>query len=169
MSQRAVVALGSNLGDRQAALQGAVDSLDRIPGTRVVAVSGVYATDPVGGPEQGEFLNAVALVDTDRTPEELLAACQAIESEWHRVREVQWGPRTLDVDIISFDDVLSDDPRLTLPHPRAAERAFVCVPWLDVDPQAVIPGVGALRDVAARLDAAGVRPWGDLLLPGRQR
>lgn len=161
---RAAIGLGSNLGDRLGALQGAIDALGRTPGVRVIAVSGVYETDPVGGPEQEDFLNAVAVVDTEDGPGVLLAACQGVEAEWHRTREVRWGPRTLDVDILAFDDVVSDDPVLTLPHPRAAERAFVCVPWLDADPDATIPGVGSVREVVAGLDVTGVRARRDLAL-----
>lgn len=160
----AAIGLGANLGDRMGALQGAVDGLDRVPGARVLAVSGVYETDPVGGPEQDDFLNAVAVIDFDGTPRDLLTACQAIEADWHRTREVHWGPRTLDVDILCIDDVISDDPVLTLPHPRAAERAFVCVPWLDADPDAQLPGVGPVRECVARLDGSGVRARPDLAL-----
>ena len=160
----AAIGLGANLGDRLAALQGAIDSLERVPGVHVIAVSGVYETDPVGGPEQGDFLNAVAVVALDTSPTDLLAACQAIESEWHRTRDVRWGPRTLDVDILSIDDLVSDDPALTLPHPRAAVRAFVCIPWLEADPEAHIPEVGAVRDIVSTLDADGVRPRADLSL-----
>ena len=134
---RAAIGLGANLGDRLSALQGAVDSLERVPGVHVIAVSDVYETDPVGGPDQGDFLNAVVVVGLESSPADLLTACQAIESEWHRRRDVRWGPRTLDVDILSIDELVSDDAELTLPHPRAAIRAFVCIPWLDADPDAI--------------------------------
>lgn len=160
----AAIGLGSNIGDRLAALQGAVDGLALAPGGRVIAVSGVFETDPVGGPDQDDFLNAVAVIEFAGTPRELLAACQAIETDWHRTREVHWGPRTLDVDILSFDDLISDDPALTLPHPRAAERAFVCIPWLEADPDAQVPGIGPVRELVARLDGSGVRARPDLTL-----
>lgn len=161
---RAAIGLGANLGDRLGALQGAVNALEGLTGVHVTAVSGVYETDPVGGPDQDDFLNAVAVIHFTVSPLDLLLACQAIEGEWHRTREVRWGPRTLDVDILSIDDVVSDDPVLTLPHPRAAERAFVCIPWLDADAEAAVPGVGAVREVVLHLDTSGVRPRPDLVL-----
>lgn len=167
----AILALGANLGDRLAALQGAVDLLAATEGIDVVAVSGVYETDPVGGPEQGDFLNAVIAVETDLAPSALLEACHAAERAYDRQREVRWGPRTLDVDIVSFADVVSTDASLTLPHPRAAQRAFVCVPWLDVAPEAEIVGIGKVARIVAALDTEGVRPRPDLSLdaPGRVR
>jgi len=157
---RAVLSLGSNLGDRLAHLQGALDLL-ALAGVRIVAISGVYETAPVGGPEQDDFLNAVAIVDSDLPATELLAACQQVEAARDRVREVHWGPRTLDVDIVWVLGVECDDPALTLPHPRAHERAFVCVPWLEVDPDATLPqGLVANLD----LDRAGVVRRDDLAL-----
>ena len=143
MPTRAVLALGANMGDRLAALQGAVDALTASEGVAVVAVSGVYSTDPVGGPEQDDFLNAAVLIDTGLTPHELLALAHRIEADHHRTREVRWGPRTLDVDLITMRDsdgeIVLDTEDLTLPHPRAYERAFVCVPWADVEPDAKLP------------------------------
>ena len=171
MSSRAVLAIGANMGDRLAALQGAIDLLASSDSVHVVAVSHVYETDPVGGPDQDDFLNAVLVVDTELDPRDLLVACQAAESTWHRTREVRWGPRTLDIDIISFDEVVSDDPDLTLPHPRAAQRAFVCIPWLDADPEARLPLVGPVAQLLADLDTGGVRRRSDLelVVPGAVR
>lgn len=168
MSHRAVVALGSNVGDSIATLQGAVDALAASPGIHVVAVSSAYRTAPVGGPEQGDFVNAVLLAETTLGARELLANCQEIETAFHRVREVRWGPRTLDIDLIDFDGVVDDDPVLTLPHPRAAERAFVCVPWSEVDPDAVVPGRGRVVDLLDGLDVTGVHrmPSAALVAPG---
>lgn len=154
---RAVLALGSNLGDRVAYLQGAIDSL--AGDVDVIAVSGVYETAPVGGPDQQDFLNAVIVVETQLSPHQLLALCQGIETAHDRVREVRWGPRTLDVDIIAMEGVLLDEPSLTLPHPRAHERAFVCVPWLEVDPTAALP-LGPVSGLT--LDAGGVSRREDL-------
>ncbi|MGZ4677123.1 MAG: 2-amino-4-hydroxy-6-hydroxymethyldihydropteridine diphosphokinase [Acidimicrobiia bacterium] len=134
---RAFIGIGSNLGDRQAHLQLAVDHLHRPPEIEVRAVSRVYETDPVGGPVQGDFLNAVLEVTTTLSPHELLAVCQSAERAADRVRAERWGPRTLDVDVLLFDDVRSDDPALTLPHPRLAERAFVLAPLHDLDPTRV--------------------------------
>lgn len=147
-SQRAVVALGSNLGDRRGALQAAIDSLGDTPGVEVLALSAVYETKPVGGPEQPDYLNAVVLIDTLLPPEILLDRAHAIEDALQRIREVRWGPRTLDVDLIVYGDETRDDPDLTLPHPRARDRAFVLVPWLDVDPAAELPGVGPVNPLA---------------------
>ena len=161
---RVVLSIGSNLGDRMAHLQGALDALaGRV---EVIAVSGVYETAPVGGPDQDDFLNAVVLAESVLPPRDLLALCQEVEAAHERVREVRWGPRTLDVDIIAIEGVQLDDPELTVPHPRAHERAFVCVPWLDVDPDAVLPQ-GQVVDLP--LDATGVAQRADLTLaaPGR--
>ena len=130
-----VLALGSNLGDRQDILQGAVDAIVGLPGVRVTAVSPVYETVPVGGPAQPDYLNAVVLADAARPPRELLDRLHEIEAAFDRVRLLRWGPRTLDIDIIVFGSERSDDPELTLPHPRAHERAFVLAPWHDVDPE----------------------------------
>jgi dihydroneopterin aldolase/2-amino-4-hydroxy-6-hydroxymethyldihydropteridine diphosphokinase len=148
----AVLALGSNLGDRFAYLQGAVSSLDEARG--VVAVSAVYETDPVGGPAQDDYLNAVVLVPA-ASPRELLGLAQRCEAQASRERTVRWGPRTLDVDVIACGDLRSDDPEILLPHPRAHERAFVCVPWLDVEPDAVLPGHGPVADLVAGMRRKG--------------
>lgn len=156
---RAVLSIGSNLGDRMAHLQGAIDALAVV--VDIVAVSRVYETAPVGGPDQDDFLNAVLLVDIDLEPHALLVLCQQVEAQHDRIREVHWGPRTLDVDIISIDGIVLSEPELTVPHPRAHERAFVCVPWLDADPHAVLPQ-GAVAELA--LDATGVVGRPDLIL-----
>ena len=152
-----VLALGSNLGDRQDILQGAVDAIVGLPGVRVTAVSPVYETVPVGGPEQPDYLNAVVLAQTTATARELLDQVHEIEAAFDRVRVVRWGPRTLDIDIIAFDDERSADPALTLPHPRAHERAFVLAPWRDVDPDATLPGRGPVAELLAEADQTGLR------------
>lgn len=137
---RAVLSIGSNLEDSGAHL----DSVSQAFGSSVIASSGVYSTPPWGPVEQGDFLNQILIVEVDGTPEELLARCQEIENQANRTREVRWGPRTLDVDVVQVivdkQEVTSDDPVLTLPHPRAHERAFVLVPWLDADPNAQLQG-----------------------------
>ena len=161
---RAVLALGSNQGDRLATMQGAVDALAGTPGLTVLAVSPVYETDPVGGPEQPDYLNAVALVQTDLAPRALLERSLAVEAAFGRVRDVRWGPRTLDVDVVAVGDRRVDEPDLVVPHPRAAERAFVLVPWLDVDHTAELPGRGRVDDLLAAVDRSGVRPRADLVL-----
>jgi 2-amino-4-hydroxy-6-hydroxymethyldihydropteridine diphosphokinase len=134
---RAYLALGSNLGDRLAHLQFAVDELAATDGVDVVAISRVYETSPVGGPAQDPFLNAVAATETGLEPYALLALAQRIEQDAHRVRGERWGPRTLDVDVLVYDDLRLDDPLLTIPHPRMWERGFVLAPLRDVAPTLV--------------------------------
>jgi 2-amino-4-hydroxy-6-hydroxymethyldihydropteridine diphosphokinase len=151
-----VLALGSNLGDRLANLQGGVDALGAEPGLEDVAVSPVYETAPVGGPDQPDYLNAVLVAATSLPPRAVLDRARAAEAARGRVREERWGPRTLDVDVIAYGSEISDDPELTLPHPRAHERAFVLAPWHDVDPGAAIPGRGRIADLLAALPG-GVR------------
>jgi dihydroneopterin aldolase/2-amino-4-hydroxy-6-hydroxymethyldihydropteridine diphosphokinase len=146
----AALALGSNLGDRLAHLQAAVDLLAPL------AVSPVYETDPVGGPEQGAYLNAVVLV-TAGEPVRMLRQANAVEASRDRERAERWGPRTLDVDLLDVGGLQLDTPVLTLPHPRAAERGFVLAPWLDVAPEAVVPGAGRVSDLLAVVGRAGVR------------
>jgi dihydroneopterin aldolase/2-amino-4-hydroxy-6-hydroxymethyldihydropteridine diphosphokinase len=160
----AVLGLGSNLGARQQELQRAVDQLAATPGLRVTAVSPVYETDPVGGPEQPDFLNAVVLAITDLPPADLLGRAQAIEAAARRTREVRWGPRTLDVDIIAYGDQTRADPTLTLPHPRVRERAFVLAPWRDADPDAELPGYGPVAALLAAVGGQGVRRRDDVTL-----
>lgn len=140
--RRIVLALGSNLGARLDILQGAVDAVAGLPGVSVGAVSPVYETVPVGGPAQPDYLNAVLLATTTLSPLDLLDGLHEVEAAFDRVREVHWGPRTLDIDIITYESALCGDPVLTLPHPRAHERAFVLAPWHDADPDAVLPGHG---------------------------
>jgi len=166
--RRAAVALGSNLGNRLETLQGAVDALEDTPGVRVTAVSAVYETDAVGGPaDQPSYFNAVAVLRTTLPPVDLLERANAVEDAFGRVREVRWGPRTLDVDILVYEGVTSDDPQLLLPHPRAHERAFVLAPWLDADPEAEIPGRGTAAELLKELggeQAQGVRRRDDIQL-----
>ena len=151
----AVVALGANLGDRAATLTSAIDALRRLPLVDDVRVS--IAVESVAvkadGPDASAptYLNAVALVTTRLAPSVLLGYLHAIESRHGRERRERWGDRTLDLDLIAYGDVRSDGPRLVLPHPRAAVRDFVLVPWLDVDPDAVLPGTGRVDAALARL------------------
>jgi len=161
---RTVLALGSNVGDRLGYLRGGARTLLADPGLSLVALSPVYATTPVGGPPQPDYLNAVLVADTTLAPAELLDLGQATEAAFQRTRTQVWGPRTLDVDIIVYGDEVSDDPRLTLPHPRARERAFVLAPWLDADPAAEIPGQGRVADLLAAVGRSGVRRLDDLTL-----
>ena len=139
----------------------------RFDGIEITAVSAVFETDPVGGPEQEAYLNAVVIGRTVLDDISLLAATQLVEQGWHRVREVRWGPRTLDVDILAIDDemILTED--LVVPHPRAHVRGFVLIPWLDVDPDAVIAGRGRVEQLVAAVDVTGVRTTSVVLvIPG---
>ena len=146
----AVLSLGSNVGDRQSHLRAGLEVI--AAQVAVLAVSPTYETDPVGGIAQPAYLNCVALVDTSDA-EEALAVAHLAEETRGRLRNRRWGPRTLDVDVIDVDGQMRADPRLTLPHPRAHEREFVLRPWLDVAPEAQVPGHGPvwllLRRVAA--------------------
>lgn len=154
---RAILALGSNLGERDGTLQSAVADLVDRPEVRLHNVSPVVSTKAVGGPlGQPDFLNMVIAIDTTLAPLELLAHCQAVELAHDRTREVRWGARTLDIDIISYGSVTSDDPVLTLPHPRAAIRAFVLYPWSLMDPQATLEGVSVADLAGAADDMAGI-------------
>jgi 2-amino-4-hydroxy-6-hydroxymethyldihydropteridine diphosphokinase len=142
---RAFLGLGSNLGDRRRHLR---DSVAAIPD--VVAVSRVYETAPVGGPDKGAYLNVVVRLDTERSPRELLEICREREAEARRVRTVRWGPRTLDVDVLWVDGQTVDEPDLVVPHPRMFERAFVLMPLRDVaadliPPSFVDPGDDEVR------------------------
>ena len=155
--RQAVLALGSNLGDRQDILQGGVDAIAGIEGVRLTGVSPVYETVPVGGPPQPDYLNAVVLAEVTISSRDLLDRLHEVEAAFDRIRLVRWGPRTLDIDIITVAGEHSDDPDLTLPHPRAHERAFVLGPWHDVDPDAVLPGRGPVADLLAHADQTGIR------------
>ncbi|MEU5042837.1 2-amino-4-hydroxy-6-hydroxymethyldihydropteridine diphosphokinase [Streptomyces griseorubiginosus] len=167
--KRAVISLGSNLGNRLETLQGAVDALEDTPGVRVKSVSPVYETEPwgVAADSQPSYFNAVVVLKTTLPPASLLERAHAVEEAFNRVRDERWGPRTLDVDIVAYADVVSDDPVLTLPHPRAHERAFVLAPWHDVEPEAQLPGrgpVAALLDTVTR-DGVEARKDLELRLP----
>jgi 2-amino-4-hydroxy-6-hydroxymethyldihydropteridine diphosphokinase len=152
---RAYLALGSNLGDRAAFLQQAVDELAAADAVAVERISRVYETAPVGGPPQDAFLNAVVAVETTLEPHELLALAQRLERGADRVRVERWGPRTLDVDVLLYDDVSLDGPELTIPHPRMWERGFVLAPLRDVAPELVD---GAATWEGVRVTQVTLRP-----------
>ena len=158
-----VLALGANLGDREATLAAAVADLASTPGIEVVGTSPVVESTPVGGPEQPDYLNAVVAIRSTLTPHGLLAACLAVERRHGRERRVRWGPRTLDVDIVTYGDLVIDTPDLVLPHPRVAGRAFVLAPWAALDPQARLPlssgrDGGSVRAGDLLADLVGDRP-----------
>ncbi len=140
---KVVIALGSNLGDRRATLDAAVVALGKF--IDQIKVSTYIETDPVGGPEQPDYLNAVLVGEAELTPEELLTKMREIESDAGRQREERWGARTLDLDLIVAGDHIMESEFLTLPHPRAHERRFVLDPWLEVDPGGILPGYGEVR------------------------
>jgi 2-amino-4-hydroxy-6-hydroxymethyldihydropteridine diphosphokinase len=162
---QAFLGLGSNLGDRAQNLQRAVDLLNAEAGVRVVGASSVWETDPVGGPSQPNYLNAAVRVETDLTPLELLLACQRTEATLGRVRDVRWGPRTIDVDVLLIDALVVDDPALTVPHPRMAERSFVLLPLLELDPDASLPDGTRLRE-RLHAETGGASPFAPPLVVG---
>lgn len=166
-----VVALGANLGDRVTTLSAAVADLAAIPGVTITAVSPLVETDPVGGPDQPAYLNAVLLARTTRPPKALLRALHAVEAAHGRTRETRWSARTLDLDLVQYgrpgedDEILHDGRHLQVPHPRAAQRAFVLAPWARIAPDAPMRVGTAASDpvltvaqALARLDVGGVRP-----------
>jgi 2-amino-4-hydroxy-6-hydroxymethyldihydropteridine diphosphokinase len=164
--RRAVLALGSNLGERLASLQGAVNALADTPDVWITGVSPVYETEPVDCPPGAEtFLNAVVLMDTTLAASRLMDRALAIEDAFERERsEVKNAPRTLDVDLIVVGDRRSDEEALRLPHPRAAQRAFVLRPWLDLDPEAEFPDLGPVADLLVSADQSGMKLRDDLVL-----
>ncbi|HET6807418.1 MAG TPA: 2-amino-4-hydroxy-6-hydroxymethyldihydropteridine diphosphokinase [Frateuria sp.] len=153
---RVFVALGGNLGDAQATLRQALDALGSLPRTRLVAHSRIYRTPPWGLREQPPFFNAAAELDTGLGPHELLDALLQIERAAGRVRDGErWGPRTLDLDLLHMDGAMLSDQRLTLPHPRIAQRAFVLLPLAELAPDLEVPGQGRVVDLLAAADATG--------------
>jgi 2-amino-4-hydroxy-6-hydroxymethyldihydropteridine diphosphokinase len=163
--RQVILSLGSNLGDREANLQGAVDALRDTPDVVVVDVSPVYETEPIGGPdESGPYLNIVLLADTTLAVETLLDRAHAVEQAFGRERSVPGAPRTLDVDLITYGKKEISTDELTVPHPRAHERAFVLAPWLDIESDAVLPGVGPVADLLAKVGSDGVKRLDDLTI-----
>jgi len=164
--RKVVYSIGSNLGDRLGNVQGAVDALSDTPDVIVVDVSSVYETKPFGGPaDSPEFLNIVVIAETTLEPRTLVERAFAIEDAFGRTRDSgRWGPRTLDVDLIMVGNAVVDQDDLKLPHPLAHERAFVLVPWYEVDPTAEIVGKGAIGDLLVQADASGVLRRDDLVI-----
>ena len=164
--RKVVYSIGSNLGDRLGNVQGAVDALSDTPDVIVVDVSSVYETRPVGGPPESPlFLNIVVVAETTLEPGTLVERAFAIEEAFGRTRDSErWGPRTLDVDLIMVGNVVVDQEDLKLPHPLAHERAFVLVPWYEIDPTGEIAGKGAIGDLLSQADASGVVRRDDLVI-----
>ena len=142
---KAVISLGANIGDPKANLDLAIGLLREA--TVVIAVSTYLQTKPVGGPEQPEYLNAVAIVESELPAKDLLAVLNGIETAMGRTREVHWGPRVIDLDLIQYGSLLVNDVKLTLPHPRAHERRFVLAPWFEIEPDAVLLTHGRISDL----------------------
>lgn len=152
----ACVALGANIGEPLRQIEAAFAALAALPGTRLVVRSSLYRSAPVGYADQPDFINAVAVIETALAPHALLDALLAIERRHGRVREFPNAPRTLDLDIVLYGDVVLQEPGLTIPHARMLERAFVMVPLAEIAPDAVVPGQGRVRDLATRVNAASV-------------
>ncbi len=142
---KAVVSLGANVGDPKANLDLAVALLREA--TDVIAVSSYLQTKPVGGPEQPDYLNAVAIVESELPAKDLLAVLNGIETAMGRTREIHWGPRVIDLDLIQYGGLLVSDEKLTLPHPRAHERRFVLAPWFEIEPEAILLTHGRISDL----------------------
>ena len=149
---RSLIALGSNLDGPDKCVELAIALLAE--SSELVARSSLYITKPVGGPVQPDYVNAVCIVETELPPRELLHLLQGIEKSMGRIRDVSWGPRIIDCDLIAYGDLMSHDDELTLPHPRAYERRFVLEPWLEIDPKAVLVGGARISEILAELPPA---------------
>lgn len=155
----AFIGLGANLGEPALQLRAAVQALDALPQTRVVQVSAFYRSAAIGPAGQPDYCNAVAAIETALSPEVLLEALQAIERAAGRVPGERWGPRVLDLDLLSHGDVVMRSERLTLPHPELAFRDFVLWPLVEIAPDLRLPGLGAARELLAALPTAGLAEW----------
>lgn len=142
---KAVISLGANIGDAKANLDLAIGLLREA--TEVISVSSYSQTKPVGGPEQPDYLNAVAIVESELPAKDLLALLNGIETAMGRTREIHWGPRVIDLDLIQYGGLLVNDEKLTLPHPRAHERRFVLAPWFEIEPEAILLTHGRISDL----------------------
>ncbi len=151
------IALGSNIGESQAILEGALKTLEQTPGITIKAKSSWYKTAPVGGPSQPDYLNGAAILQVQLSPQQLLKILLEIEQEFGRVRQERWGPRTLDLDILLFDDLIVETPDLQIPHPRMTQRAFVLVPLAEIAPDWIEPVTGEpISQLAQKLDSSEV-------------
>ena len=167
--------VGANLGDRVAALAHALGRLSVVTGYELVGTSGIYQTDHVGGSDQPDYLNQVvilgaldepAVANSDYRAEALLNVCHSIEQDLQRERRERWGPRTLDVDILAIGHLVLDFPDLRIPHPRIAERAFVLIPWAEVDPSFDVPGLASVQELADRMTESERRSVRSFRRPG---
>lgn len=149
---KAVIALGANLNEPEKNVELAISLLDQ--SLDLSARSSLHKSGPVGGPAQPDYVNAICIVETHLPPHELLHLLQGIERSMGRVRDVRWGPRVIDCDLITYENLILDDEELSLPHPRAQERRFVLEPWLEIDPDAVLAGHGPIAAILAQLPPA---------------
>jgi 2-amino-4-hydroxy-6-hydroxymethyldihydropteridine diphosphokinase len=162
MTHDVFLGLGSNLAEPAQQLRRAIDQIAQLDGVSLVGVSSLYESAPVGYANQPSFINAVVRIATRLSPDELLSVLQVIELDQGRTREFRNAPRTLDLDVVLYDQLQQDDPRLTLPHPRCHERAFVLLPLLELAPDCVIPGRGPARDWLAGCADQGIHKLGRL-------
>lgn len=155
---KAFLSLGSNMGDRLVYLSKAIDNIAEILGCNILNKSRVYETEPWGYENQEAFLNLCISIETSLSPYELLESLQTIELELDRVRKIHWGPRTIDIDILLFDDIICEDDKLTIPHPRMRERAFVLIPLYDIEKNLIIDGI-KLEDLINKIDTRGIKEY----------
>ena len=155
---KAFLSLGSNMGDRLEYLSKAIDKIAQIQGCNILNKSSIYETEPWGYENQEAFLNLCISIETSLSPYELLESLQKIELELDRVRKIHWGPRTIDIDILLFDDIICEDDKLTIPHPRMRERAFVLIPLYDIEKNLIIDGI-KLEDLINKIDTRGIKEY----------
>ena len=155
---KAFLSLGSNMGDILEYLSKAIDKIAEIQGCNILNKSRVYETEPWGYENQEAFLNLCISIETSLSPYELLESLQTIELELDRVRKIHWGPRTIDIDILLFDDIICEDDKLTIPHPRMSERAFVLIPLYDIEKNLIIDGI-KLEDLINKIDTRGIKEY----------
>jgi 2-amino-4-hydroxy-6-hydroxymethyldihydropteridine diphosphokinase len=153
---RAYIGLGSNLGDREAMIRLALDDIARLPGTTLLKASSLYDTEPVGEVEQPNFLNAVAVIDTELTARQLLWNLLLVEKRLGRVRTQKWGPRTMDLDLLLYGNLIVEEPDLRVPHPELTRRSFVLVPLVELEPMLVHPETG--ETLVTHLSRLNTRP-----------
>lgn len=160
MENRAILSLGSNIGNRTAYLYNAIKKLEANNLIQVSNFSSIFETDPVGFTEQDPYLNMAIEIVTDYTPFDLLQVCLSIEKELGRERVIRWGPRTLDLDILLFNQEIINEEQLQIPHPRMAERAFVLIPVNEISPVLIVPGINkSISDLVETIPKEGVRLW----------
>ncbi|MCL6471299.1 MAG: 2-amino-4-hydroxy-6-hydroxymethyldihydropteridine diphosphokinase [Firmicutes bacterium] len=160
----AYLSLGSNLGDRQGYLKEAVQIIGTTPGVNIIKVSSVYETEPIGDVPQGNFYNIIVKVKTGLSPHDLLALAQKVEAKLGRQRQLHWGPRTIDVDIIIYSEAQIDEEDLKVPHPEMLNRAFVLVPLVEIEPDIELPGNGFIRAYLDKVAGQGIKKIGSLNL-----